>query len=274
MLECSRALSQGPKALTSFSPGKGRSGGGSGCLFSWEQVGGHSTTQTPCGSLMPELWTSSAGCWRAGWVRRSRAPHPVEPQAGVRILPATPWTEGSDGGMGAESEGLVPRPSVPPVPSLSTPRPLSWLLLSGPRPPQAPCIPPSPRPDSGLAFLCPGTSTALRQVPVRVRRPRTDGECAFLPAGLPALAQQGPRPFAVGRWVAVGAESQARLPWVQAAPGASLWIPSSHPSSEGSGGPVSFQPQPLSHLLHLLPSGMGRERSGVPLFPHEKIQTV
>lgn len=186
LLECSRAPSQGPKALTSFSPGKGRSGGGSGCLFSWEQVGGHSMNQTPCGSLMPELRTSSAGCWRGrvGAVEQSappcrtpgRCPHPSSHAVDGR----------QRRGYGLESEGLVPRPSVPPVPSLCTPRPLSWLLLSGPRPPQAPCIPPSPRPDSGLAFLCPGMSTALRQVPVRLSRPRTGGECAFCrPASLP-----------------------------------------------------------------------------------------
>lgn len=255
---------------------QGQVWGGSGCLFSWEQVGEHSMNQTPCGSLMPELRMSSAGCWRAGWVRAEQST-PARRTPGRCLHPSSHVVDGRQRRLG-ESEWLVPRPSVPPIPSLSTPCPLSWLLLSGPRPPQAPCIPPSPRPGSGLAFPCPGMSTALRQVPVRLGRPRTGDECAFSPAGLPALtaplpalAQQGPRPFALGCWVAVVAGSQARLLWVQAAPGASLWIPSSHPSSEGSGGPVSFQPQPPSYPLHLLPSGMGRESNGVPLCPHEKI---
>ena len=194
----------------------------------------------------------------------------VEPQAVVSILSAMPctaprrkavtrWGWGVGGGLGGDSEQLVLRHSQPQPPPPSVLGPALWAPST-----QGPCIPPASLPGSGLASPCPGTSTSLRQVPVRLGHPRTGGLPALTPrlcpcpAGSSALCPGAPGPAPVSCLVLC----LRPAPQVRAAPGASLWTPSS-PSSEGSGGSVPSQPQPPSH------PGMGRD-SLSPL----KIQTV
>lgn len=115
----------------------------------------------------------------------------VEPQAVVSILSAMPctaprrkavtrWGWGVGGGLGGDSEQLVLRHSQPQPPPPSVLGPALWAPST-----QGPCIPPASLPGSGLASPCPGTSTSLRQVPVRLGHPRTGGLPALTAPPLP-----------------------------------------------------------------------------------------